>query len=194
MTDLLISEETYRNSAIHIGTKIRSADMKKFTAYVNKEGLNILDIKKIDERIRIAAKFLSRYDPQGIVFIASREYAKKPVKAAAAAISAKAMTERFIPGSFTNPMIPGYIEPDVVVINDPATDSQAVKEAVANGIPIVALCHTNNSTSFVDLVIPGNNKGRESLALIYFLLAREILKIKEKDVSQLKQEDFLAEL
>ncbi len=194
MTDLLISEETYRNSAIHIGTKIRSADMKKFTSYVNKEGLNILDIKKIDERIRIAAKFLSRYDPQGIVFIASREYAKKPVKAAAAAISAKAMTERFIPGSFTNPMIPGYIEPDVVVINDPATDSQAVKEAVANGIPIVALCHTNNSTSFVDLVIPGNNKGRESLALIYFLLAREILKIKEKDVSQLKQEDFLAEL
>jgi small subunit ribosomal protein S2 len=194
MTDLLISEEAYRNSAIHIGTKIRSADMKKFTSYVNKEGLNILDVKKIDERIRIAAKFLSRYDPQGIVFIASREYAKKPVKAAAAAISAKAMTERFIPGSFTNPIIPGYVEPDVVVINDPATDSQALREAVANGVPVVALCHTNNSTSFVDLVIPGNNKGRESLALIYFLLAREILRIKEKDISQLKQEDFLAEL
>ncbi len=194
MTDLLISEEAYRNSAIHIGTKIRSADMKKFTSYVNKEGLNILDVKKIDERIRVAAKFLSRYDPQGIVFIASREYAKKPVKAAAAAISAKAMTERFIPGSFTNPIIPGYVEPDVVVINDPATDSQALREAVANGIPVVALCHTNNSTSFVDLVIPGNNKGRESLALIYFLLTREILRIKEKDTSQLKQEDFLAEL
>ncbi|MGC8656103.1 MAG: 30S ribosomal protein S2 [Thermoplasmata archaeon] len=194
MTDLLISEEAYRNSAIHIGTKIRSADMKKFTSYVNKEGLNILDVKKIDERIRVAAKFLSRYDPQGIVFIASREYAKKPVKAAAAAISAKAMTERFIPGSFTNPIIPGYVEPDVVVINDPATDSQALREAVANGVPVVALCHTNNSTSFVDLVIPGNNKGRESLALIYFLLAREILRIKEKDTSQLKQEDFLAEL
>ncbi|MGC8547303.1 MAG: 30S ribosomal protein S2 [Thermoplasmata archaeon] len=194
MTDLLISEEAYRNSAIHIGTKIRSADMKKFTSYVNKEGLNILDVKKIDERIRVAAKFLSRYDPQGIVFIASREYAKKPVRAAAAAISAKAMTERFIPGSFTNPIIPGYVEPDVVVINDPATDSQALREAVANGVPVVALCHTNNSTSFVDLVIPGNNKGRESLALIYFLLAREILRIKEKDTSQLKQEDFLAEL
>jgi len=194
MTDLLISEEAYRNSAIHIGTKIRSADMKKFTSYVNKEGLNILDVKKIDERIRIAAKFLSRYDPQGIVFIASREYAKKPVKAVAAAISAKAITERFIPGSFTNPIIPGYVEPDVVVINDPATDNQALREAVANGVPVVALCHTNNSTSFVDLVIPGNNKGRESLALIYFLLAKEILRIKEKDISQLKQEDFLAEL
>ncbi|MCL4412985.1 MAG: 30S ribosomal protein S2 [Candidatus Thermoplasmatota archaeon] len=194
MSDLLISEEAYRNSAIHIGTKIRSADMKRFTAYVNKEGLNILDIKKIDERIKVAAKFLSKYDPSGIVFVASREYAKKPVKAAAAAISAKALTERFIPGSFTNPDIPLYTEPDVIVVNDPATDSQALREAVANGVPVVALCHTNNSTSFVDLVLPGNNKGRESLALIYYLLTKEILKLKEKDTSQIKQEDFLAEL
>ncbi len=194
MSDLLISEEAYRNSAIHIGTKIRSADMKRFTAYVNKEGLNILDIKKIDERIKVAAKFLSKYDPSGIVFVASREYAKKPVKAAAAAISAKALTERFIPGSFTNPDIPLYLEPDVIVVNDPATDSQALREAVANGVPVVALCHTNNSTSFVDLVLPGNNKGRESLALIYYLLTKEILKLKEKDTSQIKQEDFLAEL
>jgi small subunit ribosomal protein S2 len=194
MSDLLASEDTYRNSAIHIGTKIRSADMKKFTAYVNKEGLNILDIKKIDERIRIAAKFLSKFDPGSIVFVASREYAKKPVKAASAAISSRNITERFIPGSFTNPTVAGYVEPDVVVINDPATDNQAQKEAVINGIPVVAICHTNNSTSFVDLVIPGNNKGRESLALIYYLLTKEILTLKGKDTSQLKEEDFLAEL
>ncbi|MGC8562948.1 MAG: 30S ribosomal protein S2 [Thermoplasmata archaeon] len=194
MSDLLVSEDTYRNSAIHIGTKIRSADMKRFTAYVNKEGLNILDIKKIDERIKIAALFLSRYEPSGIVFVASREYAKKPVKAAAAALGAKSITDRFIPGSFTNPSLSGYFEPDVVVINDPATDNQAQKEAVINGTPVVALCHTNNSTSFVDLVVPANNKGRESLALVYFLLTKEILAANGKDVSQLKQEDFLADL
>ncbi len=194
MSDLLASEDTYRNSAIHIGTKIRSADMKKFTAYVNKEGLNILDIKKIDERIKIAAKFLSRFDPSGIVFVASREYAKKPVKAAAAALGAKYITDRFIPGSFTNPSLSGFFEPDVIVLNDPATDNQAQKEAVINGTPVVALCHTNNSTSFVDLVVPANNKGRESLALVYFLLTKEILSANGKDVSQLKQEDFLAEL
>ena len=194
MSDLLASEDTYRNSAIHIGTKIRSADMKKFTAYVNKEGLNILDIKKIDERIKIAAKFLSRFDPSGIVFVASREYAKKPVKAAAAALGAKYITDRFIPGSFTNPSLSGFFEPDVIVLNDPATDNQAQKEAVINGTPVVALCHTNNSTSFVDLVVPANNKGRESLALVYFLLTKEILSANGKDVSQLKEEDFLAEL
>ncbi len=194
MSDLLTSEDAYRNSAIHIGTKIRSADMKKFTAYVNKEGLNILDIKKIDERIKIASKFLSKFEPNGIVFVASREYAKKPVKASAEALGARFMTDRFIPGSFTNPSISGYIEPDVVLINDPATDNQAQKEAIINGIPVVAICHTNNSTSFVDLVVPGNNKGRESLALIYFLLTKGINTLNGKDVSQLKLEDFLAEL
>jgi small subunit ribosomal protein S2 len=194
MSDLLVSEEVYRNSAVHIGTKIRSADMNKFTAYVNKEGLNILDIKKIDERIRIAAKFLSRYDPKGIVFVASREYAKKPVITASRFLGALSITERFIPGSFTNPSLPNYMEPDVVVINDPATDNQAQREAVMNGIPVVAICHTNNSTSFVDLVVPGNNKGRESLALIYFLLTKKIMEEKGLDTSALKQEDFLAEL
>ncbi|MGC8645247.1 MAG: 30S ribosomal protein S2 [Thermoplasmata archaeon] len=194
MSDLLVSEEVYRNSAVHIGTKIRSADMKKFTAYVNKEGLNILDIRKIDERIKIAAKFLSRYDPQGIVFVASREYAKKPVTAASKALGTASITERFIPGSFTNPSLPNYMEPDVVVINDPATDNQAQREAVKNGIPVVAICHTNNSTSFVDLVVPGNNKGRESLALIYFLLTKRVLEEKGQDTSALRQEDFLAEL
>ncbi|MEM0141653.1 MAG: 30S ribosomal protein S2 [Thermoplasmatales archaeon] len=194
MSDLLVSEEVYRNSAVHIGTKIRSADMKKFTAYVNKEGLNILDIKKIDERIKIAAKFLSRFDPKGIVFVASREYAKKPVISAAKALGAISITERFIPGSFTNPSLPNFTEPDVIVINDPATDNQAQREAVKNGVPVVAICHTNNSTSYVDLVVPGNNKGRESLALIYFLLTKRILEEKGENTSSLKQEDFLAEL
>jgi len=192
--ELLVSEEVYRTSQVQIGTKIKNANMSQFIAGVTKEGLNIIDISKIDERIKLAAKFLSRYEPQGIVFVASREYAKKPASKTAELLGAKAITERFIPGTFTNPNIQGYVEPDVVFINDPAVDNQAMMEAVKNGIPIVAILHTNNSSSYVDLVIPGNNKGRESLALIYYLLAREVLKIWGKDVSSLKREDFQAEL
>ncbi|MFP3300653.1 MAG: 30S ribosomal protein S2 [Thermoplasmatales archaeon] len=192
--ELLVSEEVYRTSQVQIGTKIKNANMSQFIAGVTKEGLNIIDISKIDERIKLAAKFLSRYEPQGIVFVASREYAKKPASKTAELLGAKAITERFIPGTFTNPNIQGYVEPDVVFINDPAVDNQAMMEAVKNGIPIVAILHTNNSSSYVDLIIPGNNKGRESLALIYYLLAREVLKIWGKDVSSLKREDFQAEL
>jgi len=192
--ELLVSEEVYRTSQVQIGTKIKNANMSQFIAGVTKEGLNIIDISKIDERIKLAAKFLSRYEPQGIVFVASREYAKKPASKTAELLGAKAITERFIPGTFTNPNIQGYVEPDVVFINDPAVDNQAMMEAVKNGIPIVAILHTNNSSSYVDLIIPGNNKGRESLALIYYLLAREVLKIWGKDVSNLKREDFQAEL
>ena len=192
--ELLVSEEVYRTSQVQIGTKIKNANMSQFIAGVTKEGLNIIDISKIDERIKLAAKFLSRYEPQGIVFVASREYAKKPASKTAELLGAKAITERFIPGTFTNPNIQGYVEPDVVFINDPAVDNQAMMEAVKNGIPIVAILHTNNSSSYVDLIIPSNNKGRESLALIYYLLAREVLKIWGKDVSSLKREDFQAEL
>jgi len=192
--ELLVSEEVYRTSQVQIGTKIKNANMSQFIAGVTKEGLNIIDISKIDERIKLAAKFLSRYEPQGIVFVASREYAKKPASKTAELLGTKAITERFIPGTFTNPNIQGYVEPDVVFINDPAVDNQAMMEAVKNGIPIVAILHTNNSSSYVDLIIPGNNKGRESLALIYYLLAREVLKIWGKDVSSLKREDFQAEL
>jgi len=192
--ELLVSEEVYRTSQVQIGTKIKNANMSQFIAGVTKEGLNIIDISKIDERIKLAAKFLSRYEPQGIVFVASREYAKKPASKTAELLGAKAITERFIPGTFTNPNIQGYVEPDVVFINDPAVDNQAMMEAVKNGIPIVAILHTNNSSSYVDLIIPGNNKGRESLALIYYLLAREVLRIWGKDVSSLKREDFQAEL
>jgi len=192
--ELLVSEEVYRTSQVQIGTKIKNANMSQFIAGVTKEGLNIIDISKIDERIKLAAKFLSGYEPQGIVFVASREYAKKPASKTAELLGAKAITERFIPGTFTNPNIQGYVEPDVVFINDPAVDNQAMMEAVKNGIPIVAILHTNNSSSYVDLIIPGNNKGRESLALIYYLLAREVLKIWGKDVSSLKREDFQAEL
>jgi len=192
--ELLVSEEVYRTSQVQIGTKIKNANMSQFIAGVTKEGLNIIDISKIDERIKLAAKFLSRYEPQGIVFVASREYAKKPASKTAELLGAKTITERFIPGTFTNPNIQGYVEPDVVFINDPAVDNQAMMEAVKNGIPIVAILHTNNSSSYVDLIIPGNNKGRESLALIYYLLAREVLKIWGKDVSSLKREDFQAEL
>ncbi len=192
--ELLVPEEIYRTSQVQIGTKVKNANMEEFISGVTKEGLNIIDINKIDERIRIAAKFLSKYDPSGIVIVASREYAKKPATKMAELLSAKAITERFIPGTFTNPNISGYVEPDVVLINDPAVDSQAMMEAVKNGIPIVAILHTNNSSSYVDLIIPGNNKGRESLALIYYLLTREILKLWGKDTAGFKKEDFQAEL
>ncbi|MCD6275642.1 MAG: 30S ribosomal protein S2 [Thermoplasmata archaeon] len=199
MGELLVDENTYLTAGVHIGTQVKNKDMMKFIYKVRSDGLYILDIEKTDERIRLAAKFLARYAPEEILVAAQRQYGQKPAIMFAQAIGgAKVVAGRFIPGTLTNPQLPNYIEPSVIFINDPAADSQALREAVKSKIPVVALCDANNRTSFVDLVIPANNKGRRALALVYWLLAREILKergdIKNNEEFKYKVEDFEAPL
>ncbi len=199
MAELLVEENAYLTAGVHIGTQVKNKDMMKFIYKVRSDGLYILDIKKTDERIRIAAKFLARYPPEEILVVAQRQYGQKPATMFAEAIGgAKVVAGRFIPGTLTNPQLPNYIEPSVIFINDPAADSQALREAVKSKIPVVALCDANNRTSYVDLIIPANNKGRRSLALIYWLLAREILKergeIKRDEEFKYSIEDFEAPL
>jgi len=197
-TTLLVSEDTYLTSGVHIGTQQKSKDMKRFIFKVRSDGLYVLDIKKTDERIRVASSFLAKYDPKDILVVSARQYGQKPVKTFADIIGAKSFPGRFIPGTLTNPALPQYIEPEVLMVTDPAADSQPLKEAVDSGIPIVGICDANNETSYVDLVIPGNNKGRRSLALIYYLLTREFLKakgiIKENREFTLEVKDFAASL
>jgi len=104
-----------------------------------------------------------------------------------------AVIGRFIPGMLTNQRLNKYIEPDVIVVTDPIGDSQAITEAVQAGIPIVALCDTNNMTKYVDVVIPTNNKGRKALSVIYYLLTKELLRLRGVATS-LTPEDFETEL
>ncbi len=141
----------------------------------------------------MAAKFLARFEPSKILLVAARQYAQKPVKMFSKAVGSDYVVGRFIPGTLTNPMLSEYREPDVVFVNDPAIDRQAVSEATRVGLPVVALCDTNNSAADIDLIIPTNNKGRKALALVYWLLAREILKLKGMEFTY-SVEDFEAEL
>jgi len=164
--DLLVAEDIYLTSGVHIGTQQKSADMKEFIYKVRQDGLYVLDVKKTDERIRAASAFLSRYDPSRILVVSARQYGQKPAREFSRAIGAPAFAGRFVPGTLTNPLNPAFIEPEVIVITDPAADKQALNEALNLGIPIVAMCDANNETRNVDLVIPTNNKGRRALACI----------------------------
>ncbi len=173
--DLLIPVDEYLGAGVHIGTQQKTNDMERFIHRVRTDGLYVLDISKTDERIRLAADFLSRYDPEQILVTSSRQYGRYPAERFADVVGARARTGRFIPGTLTNPQYDGYIEPDVVVVTDPIGDAQAVTEAITVGIPVIAMCDSNNQTSNVDLVVPTNNKGRKALSVVYWLLANETL-------------------
>jgi len=173
--DLLIPVEDYLGAGVHIGTQQKTNDMERFIHRVRDDGLYVLDVSQTDSRVRTAADFLENYDPEQILVTSSRQYGRFPAEKFADAIGARARTGRFIPGTLTNPDYAGYIEPDVVVVTDPIGDAQAVKEAITVGIPVIAMCDSNNQVSNVDLVVPTNNKGRRALSVVYWLLANETL-------------------
>jgi len=174
--ELLLPQDDLLSAGIHIGTKIKTKDMEPFIYRVRPDGLFVLDLNKTDERIRVAAKFLARFEPSKIAVVAARLYAREPVSKFCKVVGCIPITGRFIPGMLSNPLYPERIEPDVIVVSDPRADSQAVKEASILGLPVVALCSTDNSFGYIDLVIPTNNKGRRALAVIYWLLARQVLR------------------
>jgi small subunit ribosomal protein S2 len=196
--ELLLPRDTLLSAGIHIGTRMKTGDMEQFIYRVRPDGLFVLDVKKTDDRIRIAAKFLARFEPAKIAAAAARLYAQEPVSKFCQLTGATPVVGRFIPGLLSNPLYPNRIEPEVLIVSDPRADSQAVKEAASEGIPVIALCSTDNEFSGVDFVIPTNNKGRRALAVIYWLLARQILRERgelspDKDLP-LTIEDFEAKI
>ncbi len=174
----LVPLDVYERHAVHIGTNQKSADMKQFldTMLQDSSGLHLIDVHQTDSRIRVVAKFLSNFESQRVLVVSARQYGQRPARKFAQAIGAKHIVGRFIPGTLTNPRLRTYIEPEIIMVTDPAADSQALNEAVKSGLPVVAICDANNRLRNVDLALPANNKGRRSLALVYWLLSREILK------------------
>ena len=196
--DMIVPEETYMTSGVHIGTRQKTADIKDFIYKVRNDGLYIIDVKQTDERIKSAAKFLSKYDPSKILVVSVRQYGQKPIKKLGEHTGITVLDGRFRPGTLTNPNSKEFFEPEAIILTDPLADIQALHEAENIGIPVVALCDTNNETKYVDVAIPTNNKGRRALALIYWLLTRALLreqrKIKSDKGFSPSVEDFEAEI
>jgi small subunit ribosomal protein S2 len=195
--ELLTPMDKYLAAGCHIGTQVKTQDMDPFVYRQRPIGLYVLDVRKTDERIRTAGKFITRFDASKIVVVSGRVYGKRPVETFAYYIGANAFTERFVPGTLTNPNIAGprvYVEPELVILTDPRTDQQALSEAARIGVPVIALCDTDNQTTNVDLVIPSNNRGRKALALVYFLLTRQVLRergtLTEEEETAFTAEDF----
>tara|TARA_B100000945_G_C20404975_1_gene609473 strand:- start:907 stop:1554 length:648 start_codon:yes stop_codon:yes gene_type:complete len=176
--EYLLPLETYHQHFVHIGTQQSSAHMVPFLEEQKQEGtgLYLINLDETNKRFSTVSNFLSRFKPENILVVSARQYGQRPARRFAQAIGARHIVGRFIPGTLTNPRLRSYIEPEVIIVTDPQADQQALSEAVNSGLPVVGICDANNTLRFVDLVLPANNKGRRSLALVYWLLAREIVK------------------
>ena len=193
----LVPRDVYLKSGIHIGTKFRTKPMEQFIYKTRPDGLSVLNLQKIDERIRVAASFLEQYNPEDILVVCRRENGWKAVELFGKLTNARVFAGRYPPGILTNPNLEQYIEAKIMLVVDAWPDRNAVLDAVRTGIPVIALCDTNNMSNFIDLVVPCNNKGKKSLGLLFCILTKEFLKLKGKlkEGEELKEklEDFTEE-
>lgn len=173
---LLVNKELYLEAGAHIGTKVKNKDMASFIFKIKeKTGVYILDIAKTDERLRELSKIISKYDPSEILIVASRVYSSSAASKFSRFTGVGLMEGRFVPGTLTNLKSKKFKEPSLLFVCDPRGERQAISEAAKVGIPIIALCDTDNETKFLDYIVPVNNKGRKSLALVFYILTRELM-------------------
>ncbi|RLG09738.1 MAG: 30S ribosomal protein S2 [Thaumarchaeota archaeon] len=189
-------QEILVRHGLHIGSRIKVKHMEQFIFKQRPDGVYLIDINKTIERLNIAAKFISYYPPEKVVVVSTHIYGTKPVQKFCELTGCIPITERFEPGSFTNPILETYIEPELVLVSDPRYDRQAVIEARIAQIPVIAMCSTDNTITDVDLVIPMNNRGRLALPYAFWYLARRVLiergVLTPELAENIKPDDFLA--
>ena len=192
---LLLPTAQYLKSGIHIGTKFKTKYMHNFIYKTRHDGLSVLNLQKIDERIKIAAQMLARYDPKEILIVCRRENGWHALKLMHELAGFKIIPGRYPPGMMTNTDLDIFYEPKVVLVADAWPDRNAVRDAFFRGIPIIALSDTNNQSNKIDLVVPCNNKGKKSLGTVFYLLTREYLKARKMLQGEMKYsiEDFTEE-
>jgi len=193
----MVPLETYLKVGLHIGTKFRTKYMSQFIYKIRPDGLAVLNIQKINERIKTAVNFLCRFNKEDILIVGRRENGWDAIKLFTKLTGIRSFPGRYQPGLLTNPNLENFIEAKVLVVTDPWPDKNAVSDAIKLGMPIVALCDTNNESNFIDLVVPCNNKGKKSLGLFFWIFAKEFLKtkglIKSEDEMSIKLDKFIEE-
>lgn len=190
-----VDKDSLRVYKVHYGRSIKTKFSEAFIYDIHPRGFYLIDLNKTLERLNIAAKFLSRFEPKEVLVHTSREYGYKAVEMMGNILGYQAIAGRFPPGCLTNYVLDTYREVSVLLVLDHTYDQQAVDEAVKVRIPVVSFVDTNSTGEFIDLAIPGNNKGRGSIAALLWALTVLILRengiLKSDEVIETSIEDFM---
>ena len=170
--DTLVPIEDYLKSSIHLGTRVITPDMRPYVYKRRADGLAVFNTSLLDEKIREAINFLIKFKPHEVIVVCKREAGWKPVNKFSELTGITAYTKKYPAGILTNTSLENFREAELLFICDPWLDKNALDDAKRIGIPIMAICDTNNYTQGITKVIPGNNKSAKSIGMIFYLLSK----------------------